>query len=74
MECGEEVRDIKNVLMFLPGKTAKEIWVITAYRNEQSFQEKGLVKERFTEGEKERGTRTWKEEFLKLKVGYLSRS
>lgn len=74
MEFGEEVRDVEDVLMFLPGKTAKEIWIISAYRNEQSFQAKGLVKERFTEGEKERGIRMWKEEFLELKVGYLSRS
>ena len=60
--------------MFSPGETAKEIWVVTAYKNEQSFRERRLVKERFTEGEKERGIRMWKEDFLELKVGYLSRS
>ena len=44
MEFGEEVRDVEDVLMFLPGKTAEEIWVIIAYRNEQSFQRRDLYR------------------------------
>ena len=74
MEFGEEIKDIEDVLMFLPGKTEKETWIITAYRNKQSFEEKGLVQKRFTEGKKERSIRNWNEVFLELKVGYLSRS
>ncbi|KAL8677110.1 MAG: hypothetical protein Q9186_006434, partial [Xanthomendoza sp. 1 TL-2023] len=71
MEFGEEIKGIEDVLMFLPGKTDKETWVITAYTNKQSFEEKGLVEKRFAEGKKERSVRNWHEEFLELKVGYL---
>ena len=74
MEFGEEIKDIEDVLMFLPGKAETNIWIITAYRNEQDFEEKGLVQKRFTEGKKKSMIRNWNEDFLELKVGYLSRS
>lgn len=74
MKFGEEIKDIEDVLMFLPGKTEKETWIVSAYRNKQIFEERGLVKERFTDGNRERSIRNWNEEFLELKVGYLSRS
>ena len=74
MEFGKQIEDTEDVLMFLPGKTAKEIWITTAYRNKQSFEEKGLIQERFAEGKSERSIRNWNEDFLELKAGYLSRS
>lgn len=74
VEFGDKIKDIEDVLMFLPGKTAKETWIITAYRNKQSFEEKGLVQKRFIEGKQDRSVRTWNEDFLELRVGYLSRS
>ena len=74
IEFGEEIKDIEDVLMFLPGKAEKSIWIITAYRHKQDFEEKGLVQKRFTEGKKERIIRNWNEDFLELKVGYLSHS
>ena len=74
VQFGEEITAIEDVLMFLPGKAEKEAWIVTAYKNKQSFMEKGLVKERFMEGRKRRSIRHWKEDILELKVGYLSRS
>jgi len=71
MDFGEEIKDIEDVLMFLPGKTKKETWIVAAYRNKQSFEEKGLVQKRFEEGKKERSIQNWNDYFLELKVGYL---
>ena len=72
---GEEVREREDLLMFLPGKAAKkEIWVITAYRSERSFEEKGFVRNLFIEGKNETGIRKWNEDFFELRAGYWSRS
>ena len=73
-EFREEIKDVEDVLMYLPGRTEMEIWILAAYRNKQSFEEKGLVQKRFTEGKRERSIRDWTKDFLELKVGYLSRS
>lgn len=73
VQYGAKIRDIDDVLMFLPGKTAKEIWIISAYSNEQSYEKKGLIEKRFTEGKKEMSIRTWNEDLFELKVGFLSR-
>lgn len=40
VDLGEEINGMEDVLLFLPGKTEKEVWIMTAYRNRQSFEEK----------------------------------
>ena len=74
MEFGAKAKQIEDVLMFIPGKTENEAWVMTAYRTKQHFEEKGFLKERFEEGKQERIVEIWKEHYLELKVRYLFRS
>jgi hypothetical protein len=58
------------VLIHLPGKTEKEAWIITAYRDENGFEENRLVQKRFGEG----NVQDWEEYILELAVGFLSRA
>jgi hypothetical protein len=74
MEFGAKAQQIEDVLMFMPGKTGNEAWVVTAYRTKQHFEENGFLKERFEEGKQERIVEIWEEHYLELKVGYLFRS
>lgn len=73
-EFSAKAKDIEDVLMFMPGKTDTEAWVVAAYRTRQSFEEKGFAKKSFAKGKQGEITGIWKEHFLELKAGYLFRS
>lgn len=74
MDSGNEIKDIEDMLIFLPGKAKKETWIVTTYRNKQSFEDKGLGQKRFEEGKKEWSIQNWNESLLEPNDGYLSHS
>lgn len=73
MDFSMEAGQTEDVLIFLPGKTDKEIWTVTAYRTKQGFEDKRLARERFEQDGKDGGIKSWKDNFLHLEVGYLFR-
>jgi hypothetical protein len=66
---GENAKDLRDVLLFMPGKTEDGGWmVVTAYTTKLYFDESG-----FSEDKVAGAVESWNESFLELKVGYLCR-
>ena len=70
---GVEIQEVEDVLMYLPGRTDRTAWVITAYRSRQTFEDKGLTEHRFGRENAKTIVQGWLEHFLELKVGYMLR-
>ncbi|KAL8816737.1 MAG: hypothetical protein Q9223_004305 [Gallowayella weberi] len=67
IDFGTEIKDTEEVLLFSPGTTEKEVWIIHAYRNSQDFEERGLSRKKILGVEGHDLVTIWNEDVLGLK-------
>lgn len=66
---GQKAKDQREILVFMPGKTEDNGWmIVTAYTTKLCYDENGLSEDKMGGA-----VESWNEYFVELKVGYLCR-